>query len=135
KELVVNNALQQCRRHYSYSYFNVFPAGGVAELSVHAGRMQMTTPLDDERIGPLQMLGLSEAILRLAAGEDLHPGLSECYQLPPQVNEPPVFTMHGRRKYYQCHRQLPALEEPFLPADASWFIPLWAFRGGITGIW
>jgi hypothetical protein len=81
------------------------------------------------------MLGLSEAILRLAAGEDLHPGLSECSPLPPQVDEPPVFTMHGRRKYYQCHRQLPALEEPLLPADTSWFIPLWAFRGGITGIW
>src|SRR5690242_19910109 len=91
-------------------------------------------PENDSRIAALRRLGLSEAALRLAAGELPHAGLSECCPLPPEIDEPP-FHLQGRRMYYRCHRELPSCDEPPLPADVSWFIPMWTFRGGITGVW
>jgi hypothetical protein len=95
----------------------------------------MASPhVDDGRIATLRQLGLSEPILRLSAGEDVHPG-QECGRPPEEFDAAPSFALHARRKYYQCHRQLPAIEEPSLPADILWFIPMFTWRGGMVGVW
>lgn len=88
----------------------------------------------DARIEFLRRLGLSEPTLRLAAGQDLHPGLCECGRLPIEVGRPP-FRLHARRIYYFCHEQLPGSCEPVLPPQVTWFVPMWCFRGGTTGVW
>jgi hypothetical protein len=73
----------------------------------------MAVVSEDQRVSTLRRLGISEPVIRLSCGEDVHELFSDCCKGPP------------RRIYYR-HAEVPS---------GPPFVPLWDFADGVTGLW